>query len=57
MSPAFDVPIAGDRSQDVQMLTQSIVSWLEGHVRQYPSQWFMFRDFWPAATGREREVR
>lgn len=55
VSPPFDVATTGDRQRDVQALTQTIVSWLEGHVRQHPSQWFMFRDFWPdqAATGRD----
>jgi KDO2-lipid IV(A) lauroyltransferase len=52
VSPPFEFARTGDRRRDVQALTQTIVDWLEGHVRQYPSQWFMFRDFWPAQTGR-----
>jgi KDO2-lipid IV(A) lauroyltransferase len=51
VSPPFDVPISGNREADVRVLTQAIVSWLEGYVRQYPDQWFMFRDFWPDAAG------
>jgi KDO2-lipid IV(A) lauroyltransferase len=51
VSPPFDVPISGNREADVRALTQAIVSWLEGYVRQYPGQWFMFRDFWPRAAG------
>ncbi len=47
VSPPFEVEVTGDRHQDVEVLTQGIVSWFEAHVRQYPSQWFMFRDFWP----------
>ena len=47
VSPPFEISMTGHRERDVQALTQTIVSWLEGHVRQYPSQWFMFRDFWP----------
>ena len=47
VSPPFEVRVTGDRERDVRALTQTIVTWLEGHVRQYPSQWFMFRDFWP----------
>jgi phosphatidylinositol dimannoside acyltransferase len=48
VSPPFDMPVTGDRNEDVRALTQTVVSWLEGYVRQYPGQWFMFRDFWPA---------
>ena len=47
VSEPFDVARTGDRARDVQALTQAMFDWLEGHVRQYPSQWFMFRDFWP----------
>jgi KDO2-lipid IV(A) lauroyltransferase len=47
VSPPFEVAVTGDRQRDVRALTQKMVSWLEGHVRQYPSQWFMFRAFWP----------
>jgi KDO2-lipid IV(A) lauroyltransferase len=52
VSPPFTVEQSGDRNRDAQALTQQMVSWLEGHVRQRPSQWFMFRDFWPASSGR-----
>lgn len=55
VSPPFDVRVTGDRHQDVAALTQTIVSWLEGCVRQYPSQWFMFRDFWPDPAARSRD--
>lgn len=53
VSAPFEVVTTGDRQRDVQALTQTIVNWLERHVRQHPSQWFMFRDFWPdrAANG------
>jgi lauroyl/myristoyl acyltransferase len=53
VSPQFEVNVFGDRQQDVAALTQTIVTWLEGHVRQYPSQWFMFRDFWPTVAASE----
>jgi lauroyl/myristoyl acyltransferase len=56
VSPPFDVRVTGDRQRDVAALTQTIVTWLEGHVRQYPSQWFMFRDFWPGSADRSREA-
>jgi KDO2-lipid IV(A) lauroyltransferase len=47
VSPPFEIERSGDRRRDTQRLTQAIVTWLEGHVRQRPSQWFMFRTFWP----------
>jgi KDO2-lipid IV(A) lauroyltransferase len=37
----------GDREADVQALTQRVFSVLEGVIREYPNQWFMFRRFWP----------
>jgi KDO2-lipid IV(A) lauroyltransferase len=47
-SPLVVTP-TGSRERDVQALTQQIMTWFEGQVRQYPDQWFMFRDFWPGA--------
>jgi hypothetical protein len=29
-------------------MTQDIATTLEGFVRRYPSQWYAFRDMWPA---------
>jgi len=47
----FDVRFqpSGDEEQDIQELTQKIMSSLERFIRQYPDQWFMFRPMWPAA--------
>jgi lauroyl/myristoyl acyltransferase len=28
---------------------QRVMSWLEGIIRRYPDQWFMFRQMWPSA--------
>ena len=53
IGPPFDVVRTGDRDRDVQALTQAMVDWLEASVRQYPSQWFMFRDFWPGPAPRD----
>jgi KDO2-lipid IV(A) lauroyltransferase len=50
VDPPFDFMPSGDRERDVQVLSQQIVTWFEGRVRQYPTQWFMFRDFWPGAA-------
>lgn len=47
VSPPLTFEPTGERDRDVQALTQAIVDWFEGWVRQYPSQWFMFRSFWP----------
>jgi lauroyl/myristoyl acyltransferase len=37
----------GDRSVDIQALTQQLMDQLESWIRRYPEQWFMFRDMWP----------
>jgi len=36
----------GDLARDVQHLTQLIMTSLEGLVRRYPDQWYMFRPMW-----------
>jgi len=36
----------GNAQEDVRALTQQIVSSLEGMVRQYPDQWYVFRRLW-----------
>lgn len=38
---------SGDRAADVVALTQRIYDVIEGHVRAHPTQWYMFRPFWP----------
>ena len=38
---------AGDLSAEVQAMTQRIMTWLEGVIRRYPDQWYMFRNMWP----------
>jgi lauroyl/myristoyl acyltransferase len=45
-------PIVGhgdDNAADVQLVMQRIMSWLEGIIRRYPDQWFMFRQMWPGS--------
>ena len=44
-SPAQIEP-TGDFRRDVQALSQKVVACLEGWVRQYPDQWYMFRQVW-----------
>ena len=40
-------PIVGENGDDASMVMQRIMSWLEGIIRRYPDQWFMFRQMWP----------
>jgi lauroyl/myristoyl acyltransferase len=47
VSPLIDVEPSGDRARDTQEVTQRVMDWLEGVIRQHPDQWFMFRSMWP----------
>jgi KDO2-lipid IV(A) lauroyltransferase len=42
-------PIVGAKGDDATVVMQRIMSWLEGIIRRYPDQWFMFRQMWPAS--------
>jgi KDO2-lipid IV(A) lauroyltransferase len=42
-------PIVGNRGDDASVVMQHIMSWLEGIIRRYPDQWFMFRHMWPSS--------
>jgi lauroyl/myristoyl acyltransferase len=42
-------PIVGARGDDASQVMQRIMSWLEGIIRRYPDQWFMFRQMWPSS--------
>jgi len=44
-------PIVGKTGDDASMVMQGIMSWLEGIIRRYPDQWFMFRQMWPRESG------
>lgn len=44
-------PILGERGEDPSLVMQRIMSWLEGIIRRYPDQWFMFRHMWPVERG------
>lgn len=47
--PVFPQASRGaDRASEVVRLTQYMYDALETMVRQWPSQWYMFRQFWPA---------
>jgi KDO2-lipid IV(A) lauroyltransferase len=42
-------PIVGGQGDDASVVMQRIMNWLEGIIRLYPDQWFMFRQMWPAS--------
>ena len=48
----FQSPIeykaTGDFDKDIENLTQLCAREIEGVIRKYPEQWFMFRRFWDA---------
>lgn len=45
-------PLISDRDadpdEDARRITQALATTLEGMIRRYPSQWYAFRDVWPA---------
>jgi KDO2-lipid IV(A) lauroyltransferase len=45
----FEIPggEGGDGEHDVQSLTQAIMHSHERFIREYPDQWYMFREMWP----------
>ena len=48
----FERPITpvstGDRDKDISRLADNYKVVMEGHIRRYPQQWYMFRRFWKA---------
>ena len=46
-------PIVGQRGDDPSLVMQRIMNWLEGIIRRYPDQWFMFRHMWPTGATAE----
>ncbi|TQS41880.1 lysophospholipid acyltransferase family protein [Cryptosporangium phraense] len=55
--PIFPRPVHGaeERAQEIQRLTQYLFDCQEAVVRQCPTQWFMFRRFWPAGSDASAE--
>ncbi len=43
----LETPANRDDPAGVAALSQAIMRSLEGFIRRYPDQWYMFRDFWP----------
>ncbi|MBF6614085.1 MAG: lysophospholipid acyltransferase family protein [Chloroflexi bacterium] len=60
---AFEPPIdyepllTGDKERDIQIITQEIVTRMEGVIRHYPDQWYMFRQMWPRTDRHDAEVK
>jgi phosphatidylinositol dimannoside acyltransferase len=51
----FTIPVPpADSENQVQDLMQSIFTAHEAIIRRYPSQWYMFREMWPADDGCKR---
>lgn len=48
--PIFPQPVDGpeERAREIARLTQYVFNAQEIMVREWPTQWFMFRPFWPA---------
>ena len=44
--PLLTTPGRRHSPEEVQALMQRIMTWLEGVVRRYPDQWYMFRPMW-----------
>ena len=48
----FETPIypqpTDNEPDDVKRITQQALQVLERYIRRYPSQWYLFRDFWEA---------
>jgi len=46
----FEKPIeyepTGHMENDLRAITKKFVAIIEGYIRRYPDQWFMFREFW-----------
>ncbi|HLX41321.1 MAG TPA: lysophospholipid acyltransferase family protein, partial [Ktedonobacteraceae bacterium] len=47
--PIFPQP-GGDRHSDIAAVTQRIYDSLEEMIRAWPTQWYMFRQFWPTES-------
>ena len=43
----------GEKAEEIARLTQCIYATLEEMVREWPTQWYMFRSFWPTLSSQE----
>jgi KDO2-lipid IV(A) lauroyltransferase len=46
--------LTGDKERDIQRISQEIMTYMEGLIREHPTQWYMFRRMWPRIDLRER---
>lgn len=46
-APLPTPPLTGNEREDIRALTQAIARAMEDLLRQYPDQWYMFRQMWP----------
>ncbi len=53
--PLYPQPCTGseERNREIARLTQEIYNALEEIIREWPTQWFMFRPFWPANSSEQ----
>lgn len=53
--PVYPQPCQGaeEREREIARLMQAIYSAMEEIIREWPTQWFMFRPFWPADSGEQ----
>ncbi len=49
--------LTGDKEHDIQVITQQLVSRMEGVIRRYPDQWYMFRQMWPRTDRHDDEIK
>lgn len=50
VEPEIPFTPTGNAAADIQTLTQAIVRRMEGLLRRYPDQWYMFRHMWPTTN-------
>ena len=57
-APAIDYQplLTGDKEHDIQAIAQAIMTFMEGVIRDNPTQWYMFRRMWPRIDLRERRM-
>jgi KDO2-lipid IV(A) lauroyltransferase len=50
ISPPIVPDRDADADDDIRRMTQAIAANFEPFIRQYPEQWYVFRDIWPEET-------
>jgi lauroyl/myristoyl acyltransferase len=52
IEPQVEMPRTGDTASDVREGTLRILARIEAFIREYPDQWAVFSDVWPATDGK-----